>query len=131
MSSLRGLEATAEWGGGQGIPLGDKCTHTRLTFLCAIVCRKTGREAVGCGVLVAAAVCRARVAACVERATAGAARDRVGVVHREAATHQAVDEIDLGALDVPSADRVDEQPNATDLADGVALFRPVLETHAI
>src|ERR1700704_4920094 len=81
--------------------------------------------------LVAAAVSRAGVAAGVERATARAARDRVGVVHCEAATHQAVHEIDLGTLDVLGADRVDKQPYATDIADGVALFRPVLEAHAV
>ena len=33
-------------------------------------------------------------------------------MHREAATHQAVHEVDFGALDVAGADRIDEQPNA-------------------
>src|ERR1700731_1360663 len=99
---------------------------------CAILCR-VGQSATGSGsgVLVAAAVSRARVAAGIERATARAARDRVGIVHRETATHQAVHEVDLGALDVPGADRIDEQPYATDLADGVALLGPVLEAHAV
>src|SRR4029077_4264296 len=87
--------------------------------------------AVGPGVLVAAGVGRAPGAAGVERATAGAARDRVGVVHRETATHQAVDEIDLGAFDVARADRIHEQPDATNFADRVALFRPILEAHAV
>src|SRR5712691_12521084 len=81
--------------------------------------------------LVATAVSRAGVTAGVERATTRAARDRVGVVHGEAATHQAVHEIDLGALDVLSADRVDKQPHATDVTDGVAFFGAVFEAHAI
>src|SRR4030081_4079352 len=81
--------------------------------------------------LVAAAVSRAGVAAGVERATARAARDRVGVGHREAAPHQPVHEVDLGALDVLGADRVDKQPYPTEVADGVALLGPVLEAHAV
>src|SRR5260370_12337114 len=81
--------------------------------------------------LVAAAVSRAGVTAGVERATTRAARDRVGVVHGEAATHQAVHKIDLGALDVLGADRVDKQPHATDVTDGVAFFGAVFEAHAI
>src|ERR1700694_273485 len=81
--------------------------------------------------LVAAAVSGAGVAAGVERANTRAARDRVGVVHGEAAAHQAVHEIDLGALDVLRADRVDKQPYATHFTDGVAFFSVVLEAHAI
>src|ERR1700737_501496 len=81
--------------------------------------------------LVAAAVSRAGVAAGVERATTRAARDRVGVVHRKAATHQAVHEIDLGALDVLGTDRVHKQPYATDVTDGVAFLGPVLESHTV
>src|SRR6266566_4742107 len=77
--------------------------------------------------LVAAAASRAGV----ERAPTRAAGDRVGVVDGEATAHQAVHEIDLGAFDVLGADRVDKQPYATQVTDGVALFGPVLEAHAV
>src|SRR2546421_3360660 len=81
--------------------------------------------------LVAAAASGAGIGAGVERATARATGDGIRVVHREAATHQAVHEIDLGALDVLGADRVDKQPYATHVADGVALFGPILEAHPV
>ena len=52
-------------------------------------------------------------------------------MHRKAATHQAVDKIDLRALDVLGTDRVDEQPYAADFADGIAFLGTILEAHAV
>src|SRR5205807_3134424 len=81
--------------------------------------------------LVAAAASGAGVIASVERTSAGAARNRIGIVHGEAAAHQAIHEVDLGALDVAGAHRVDEQANAADLGNGVTVFRLILEAHAV
>src|SRR5467141_3663715 len=132
MESLRGIQRNPARRRGQGTCSGDKCTRALLTFSYAITRIKTGpRKRSLARFLVAAAAGCTRVTAGVERATAGAARDRVGVVHRETATHKAIDEVDLGALDVAGADRVDEEPHAPNFGDGVALFRPVLEAHAV
>src|SRR5436190_6397446 len=50
-----------------------------------------------------------------KRGSAPARRDRVRILDREAAAGDGIDEVDLGALEVVDADRVDEQPDAVRL----------------
>src|SRR5947207_4375428 len=70
----------------------------------------------------------------VERATASAGRGRVRILDREPATCHRVDEVDLGALEVADAHRVNEELHAVGLeyliANAAALFdhQPVLES---
>src|SRR5438105_2652248 len=66
-----------------------------------------------------------------ERLSAAAARDRVRVAQREPAAHERVDEVDLGALDVHRAHRVDDDANPVLLDERVVLFAALREGHAI
>ena len=52
-------------------------------------------------------------------------------MHGKAATHQAVDEVDLGALDVLGTHRVDEQADATDFTYRIPFLRLVFESHPV
>src|SRR5688572_1480720 len=71
-----------------------------------------------------------------ERRTAAAGGGRLRVANREAAAGDRVDEVDLGALEVAHADRVDVQLDAVRLEHLVAHaaafldHQPVLETRA-
>src|SRR6185503_4302926 len=71
-----------------------------------------------------------------ERRTAAARRGGLGVADGEAAAGDRVDEVDLGALQVAHADRVDEQLDAVRfehlVANSTALLdhQPVLEPRA-
>src|SRR5438105_15221053 len=66
-----------------------------------------------------------------ERLATATARDRVRVAEREAAPHEGVDEVDLGALDVHRAHWIDDDAHALHLDDRVVLFRAVGEGHAV
>src|SRR5256885_4181771 len=66
-----------------------------------------------------------------EGLAAAAARDRVWVTESEAAAHEGVDEVDLGALEVHGAHRIDDDANAVLLDDGVILFGAVGERHPV
>src|SRR2546425_5558600 len=66
-----------------------------------------------------------------EGLAAAAARDRVGVAKREPAAHESVDEVDLRALEVHRAHRVDDHANAVLLYDRIVLFGALGEGHAI
>ena len=71
-----------------------------------------------------------------ERRAASARGGGIRVLDREAAAGDRVDEIDLGALEVPDADRIDEQLDAVRLEHLVAVaavfldHQPVLEAGA-
>src|SRR5438128_4987846 len=82
-------------------------------------------------VLVATGLRGARVARGLERLTAAAARHGVRVAEREAAAHQGVDEVDLAALHVHRAHRVDDDLDAVVVDDRVAFFRAIREGHAV
>src|SRR5262249_60378549 len=65
--------------------------------------------------LVAAAAAgpgRSSVLTSVERVSAGAGLDRVRIVNSEPGTHETVDVVDLGALDIRRAEVVDQDTNA-------------------
>src|SRR5438034_10142638 len=88
--------------------------------------RPVTREAlVGAGLRGAGLVSRS------ERLAATAARDSVRVAQGEASAHQRVDEVDLGALEVHGAHRVDDDANAVLHHDRVILFGAVGEGHPI
>src|SRR5690348_10713200 len=67
----------------------------------------------------------------VERVTAGARVHCVGVVHREAGAHQAVDVVDLRATDVVDAEVVDQDLDALVVDHEVVLAALVVEGHAV
>src|SRR5207245_10645257 len=66
-----------------------------------------------------------------ERRAAPPARDRVRVAEGEASAQQRVDEVDLGALEVHGAHRVDDAANAVLHHDRVILFGALGERHPI
>src|SRR5918993_2457659 len=81
----------------------------------------------------AAAAVRVRVAGLVldlERVPAAAPGGRVRVVDREPAL-EAVDEVDLGAGQVRSAERIDDDPDAVRLELVVALHRAAVEAERV
>ena len=61
--------------------------------------------------------------------TAAAGRRRLRILDREAAAGDRVDEVDLGALEVPDADRIDEQLHAVRLEHLVARALAVFLDH--
>src|SRR3981081_3553503 len=66
-----------------------------------------------------------------EAVTATAAGDRVGVEHSKPGAHQAVDVVDLGALQVPGRETVDDDPETVDFVDHVVSQRGVIQSHSI
>src|SRR5215471_13821764 len=84
--------------------------------------------------LVAAAAAgpgRSSVLACVERVSAGARLDRVRIVNSEPGTHETVDVVDLGALDIRRAEVVDQDTNAALVHDLVTRPDVVVEGHPV
>src|SRR5438105_10555479 len=81
--------------------------------------------------LVRAGLRGARVARGLEGLTAAAARDGVRVAEGEAAAHEGVDEVDLAALDVHRAHRVDDDLDAVVVDDRVAFLDPFGEGHSV
>src|SRR5437764_10470444 len=71
------------------------------------------------------------VAGGLEGLPAAAARHGVRVAKGEAAAHEGVDEVDLAALDVHGAHRVDDDLDAVMVDDRVAFLGPVGEGHAV
>src|SRR5918993_2737127 len=67
------------------------------------------------------------VATGVEGVTTGAARDRVGVVHGEAATHQRVHVVDLRAFEVHRAEIVDGHAHAVGFNEFVTILGSLLD----
>src|SRR4051794_11885507 len=82
-------------------------------------------------VLVSAGLRGAALLRGTERLAAAAARDGVRIAKREPAAHERVDEVDLGALDVHRAHRVDDDANAVLLDERVVVFAAFREGHAI
>src|SRR6476661_7524476 len=82
-----------------------------------------GRSRSRSGMAVAVAM---TLSLCRERRAATAGGRRVGVLNREPATRDGVDEIDLSTLEVADADRIDEKAHAVRLeqlvADAAGLF---------
>src|SRR5438552_17314398 len=68
---------------------------------------------------------------CAERMPTATRRDGVRVVDAEAATHQAVHEVDGRAADVHGAGRVHEQAHAVDFDQRIVFLRTFLEGHAV
>src|SRR5205814_989379 len=71
------------------------------------------------------------VAGGLEGLTTAAARHGVRVAKGEAAAHKCVDEVDLAALHVHGAHRVDDHLDAVMVDDRVAFLGPVGERHAV
>src|SRR5438270_9771025 len=67
----------------------------------------------------------------VEALAAGAAFDGVGVDDGESAAHQAVDEVDLCAVQILQRKRIDNHPDATLLDDLVVFGRLGFQRHAV
>ena len=82
-------------------------------------------------VAAAAGLRAARVVPGVERVPARARVHSVRVVHREPGTHQAVDIVDLGALDVRGAEVVHEDVDAAGLDHKIFCAPVVVESHAV
>src|SRR5256886_16189291 len=83
------------------------------------------------GRLVRAGLRGAGLVGCLEGLAATAARDRVRVTEREATAHEGVDEVDLRALQIHGAHRVNDDANAVLLDDRVILFGAVGEGHPV
>src|SRR2546425_3202039 len=83
------------------------------------------------GGLVRAGLRGAGLVRSLEGLPAAAARDGIRVAEREPAAHQSVDEVDLRALEVHRAHRVDYHANAVLLHDRIVLFSALGEGHAI
>src|SRR5581483_5432263 len=64
-----------------------------------------------------------------EALAATAGRGRVGILDREAAAGDRVDEVDFGAVQIADADRIDEQLDAVRLEHLVARALPVFFDH--
>src|SRR5713226_2207441 len=107
------------------IPLSDRVYITSAKESAAEPRDSCRLRLVGAGLRGAGLVCR------LEGLAATAARDRVRVAEREAATHEGVDEVDLRALEVHGAHRVDDDANAVLLHDRVILFGAVGERHPV
>lgn len=81
--------------------------------------------------LAAATLGGACVAAGIEGVTASAACNSVRVANSEAATHQAVNVVNLSAAEVHGREFIDQQANALRLDDSVAIFDVFFNRHAI
>ena len=81
--------------------------------------------------LVGAGLRGAGLVRCLEGLATAAARHCVGVAESEAAAHEGVDEVDLRALEVHGAHRVDDDANAALLDDRVILFGAIGERHPV
>src|SRR3954470_16018694 len=82
-------------------------------------------------VLVSAGLRSAALLRGTERLATAAARDGVRVAKREPTAHERVDKVDLGALDVHRAHRVDDDANAVLLDERVVVFAALGEGHAV
>src|SRR5437764_2214872 len=71
------------------------------------------------------------VAGGLEGLPAAAARHGIRVAKGEAAAHEGVDEVDLAALDVHRAHRVDDDLDAVVVDDRVAFLDPFSEGHSV
>jgi len=62
---------------------------------------------------------------------AAARRDGVRVVDAEAATHQVINEVDVGAPQIAQTGRIDQQADAVNRHNGVEVLGVFLDGHAV
>ena len=74
---------------------------------------------------------RVALAVCLEARAAAAGRDRIRIVDRETLTHEAVDEVDLGAAQVRQAEAIDDDLDAVLIDDLVSRLGLAVEAERV